>query len=133
MIEMKPRVLIIDDDPSLARMLALTLKQTGLYETRDENHAMNALATARQFKPDLVVLDVMMPEMDGGDVLAQLRADAATKHTPVIFMTALVGSEEAPMGGMDSGGNRFLPKPVSCVELTQCIESILGEQQVPPK
>jgi CheY-like chemotaxis protein len=121
----KTRILIVDDDESVAWMLSLILQQTGRYDARFETHADQTLEATRRFRPEVIVLDVMMPEMDGGDVAAQLRADPQTKDIPVIFITALVGNEESPMGGIFSAGHRFLPKPVSCVELTQCIEEVL--------
>lgn len=126
----KTRILIVDDEESLTRMMALTLEQTGAYETRHVNHADQTLAAAHEFEPDVVVLDVIMPEMDGGEVLAQLRADPLTRDMPVIFMTALVDSEEAPLGGLVSAGHHFLPKPISCAELARCIESVQCERSM---
>src|SRR4051812_5997949 len=66
----KRRILIVDDEPDFTFMMGLTLEQTGQFEVRQENDAFQALATAREFLPDLILLDVMMPDMDGGDVLS---------------------------------------------------------------
>lgn len=120
----KTRVLIVDDEPDFTMMMGLALQQTGQFEVREENNALATLASARDFRPDVVLLDVMMPDADGGDIAGQLKADDATAHLPIIFLTALVGNEETSLGGLLSGGHRFLPKPVSLAELTQCIAEL---------
>jgi DNA-binding response OmpR family regulator len=108
-------------------MMGMALRQTGRYETREENEALKTVAATREFKPDVVLLDVMMPDADGGDIARDLKADSATAHIPIIFLTALVGNEETSLGGLLSGGHRFLPKPVSLAELTQCIEEVTAK------
>lgn len=122
----KRRVLIVDDEPDFTFMTALTLQQMGHYEVREENDAAKALAAAREFKPDVILLDVMMPELDGGDVAAQLRAERSTRDIPVIFLTALVRSGDAETSGLTSAGHRFVPKPVSFEELTAHIDEVLS-------
>ncbi|HWE01982.1 MAG TPA: response regulator [Tepidisphaeraceae bacterium] len=109
----------------------MALNQTGFYETREENSALRTVPAAREFKPDVVLLDVMMPDADGGDIAGDLKADDATAHIPIIFLTALVGNEETSLGGLLSGGHRFLPKPVSLAELTQCIAEVTGKEAGP--
>jgi CheY-like chemotaxis protein len=71
----KKRILLIDDDPSFTRLLKLNLEETGAYEVRTENRGTAALTAAREFKPDLILLDVVMPDMGGGDVAFQIGAD----------------------------------------------------------
>lgn len=105
-------------------MMGMALRQTGQYETREENLALNTLPAAREFRPDVVLLDVMMPDADGGDVAGDLKADSTTSHIPVIFLTALVGGEETSLGGLLIGGHRFLPKPVSLSDLMQCMDEV---------
>jgi len=113
-------------------MLRLNLEQAGGFEVREENRADHALDAAREFRPDLVFLDVMMPEMDGGDVALQFKADHALRDVPVVFLTALVGGHEAARGGLVSGGRRFLPKPATLEELLACIrEHLPGESAEP--
>ena len=68
----KKRILIIDDEAGFTRMVKLNLEKTGQFEVREENKATYALAAAREFKPDLIILDVIMPTMDGGDVFNQI-------------------------------------------------------------
>ena len=117
----KKRVLIIDDEASFTRMVKLNLEKTGTFEVREENKAAYALAAAREFKPDVILLDVIMPTMDGGDVAAQIRNDRHLKGTPIIFLTATVSQREAGDGGLNSGGDLFLAKPVSVENLIHCL------------
>ena len=72
---MKQRILVVDDEPGLTRMIKLTLEQTGRYEVRTENLGRNTLESAREFKPDLILLDVLMPGMLGSEIAAQLQLD----------------------------------------------------------
>lgn len=117
----KQRILIIDDEKGFTRMVKFNLEKTGDFEVREENRAPSALMTAREFKPDLILLDVIMPTMDGGDVYAQIQKDRHLKKTPVVFLTATVSKNEAGMHGLNSGGALFLAKPVSVENLIQCI------------
>ena len=116
------RILVVDDEPSVTRKLKLNLESGGGYDVFAENHAGNALAAARIFRPDLILLDVIMPGMDGGDVAARLRADPLLRDTPVIFLTALVSNEETDGHEMVSGGETFLAKPVDIGELKKSLE-----------
>lgn len=117
----KTRILIVDDEVSFARMVKLNLEKTGAFEVRAENKAMSALPAAREFKPDLIILDVLMPGMDGGDVANQIKRDRNLRETPVIFLTATVSKREAGAAGLNSGGELFLAKPVTVENLIQCI------------
>src|SRR6187399_2504919 len=87
----KTRVLVIDDESGFTTMLRLAMSD---YEVRAENHPERALQTAREFKPDLILLDVIMPGVDGGDVAAQLRASPEFRSTPIVFLTAIVSEKE---------------------------------------
>ena len=119
---MKTRILVVDDEADLTGMLKAGLESEGYYTVREENDPLRAVAAAREFAPDLVVLDVMMPGMDGTDVAARLRADPQLRDTPVVFMTALLAGHEAPLGACESGGNTFLPKSTPLSALMDCIE-----------
>jgi len=116
----KKRILIVDDEPSFTRIMRLNLEKAG-FEVREENHATNAVAAAREFKPNLVLLDVIMPAMDGGDIAAQIQKDRHLKGTPIVFLTATVSQREAGVQGLNSGGSLFLAKPVSFEHLVNCI------------
>jgi two-component system, OmpR family, response regulator len=122
----KRKILIVDDEPDFTRMVRLNLEKTGFYEVREENKSLLALPTAREFKPDLILLDVVMPGMDGGDIVAKFKADPDLHNTPVIFLTATVPKREETGGaGLVSGGFLFLAKPVGLKELIRCIEDSL--------
>ena len=117
----KARILIVDDEVAFTRMVKLNLEKAGEFEVRIENRATGALAAARNFKPDLILLDVIMPSMDGGDVQNQIKRDRTLRDTPIIFLTATVSKREAGEGGMNSGGELFLAKPVTVENLVACI------------
>ncbi|MFQ5880932.1 MAG: two-component system response regulator [Candidatus Methylomirabilales bacterium] len=122
----KKRILIVDDEPAVTRGLKLNLESTSAYAVREEHKGARALAAAREFKPDLILLDVIMPDVDGGDVASQIRADENLKHTPIVFLTAAVSKEEVNTQGGLIGGQPFLAKPVNVKEVIQCIRRHLG-------
>jgi DNA-binding response OmpR family regulator len=127
----KKRILIIDDEASFTRMVRLNLEKTGKFEVREENRAGHAVAVARDFHPDLILLDVIMPTMDGGDLAATFRKDRHLKNVPIIFLTATVSQREAGSGGLSSGGSLFLAKPVSVDILIARIEEHLPPADKP--
>ncbi|MDH3948235.1 MAG: response regulator [Gammaproteobacteria bacterium] len=124
---MKKRILVVDDEPALTRMVKLNLERTGNYEVRTENQGSMAVQAAREFKPDLIFLDVMMPDMSGDEVSAQLKEDEELSQIKFIFMTAIVTKDETESMGSNIGGNEFLAKPVKTDELIATIERVLGE------
>ncbi len=121
------KIMVVDDEAALTRMIKLNLERTGKYEVQTENSAVGALEKIRNFKPDLIFLDVMMPEVSGDDVAQQLREDAALSDIPYVFLTAIVSKQETNSMGSNIGGNRFLAKPVKTEELIEVITDILGE------
>src|SRR6185436_15295876 len=106
----KKKILVVDDEAGITRMLKRNLESTGRYETRTENSSTAALATAREFLPDLIVMDVMMPDIDGGEVATRIRADSKLHNTPIVFLSALVKKEETNPAGSQIGGETFLAK-----------------------
>lgn len=128
----KKRILIVDDEVSFARRVKLNLEKTGAFEVRTENRASYALAAAREFKPHLIILDVIMPNMDGGDVSNQIKRDRNLRDTPIIFLTATVSKREAGEDGLSSGGALFLAKPVSVETLVARINQHLPKPPAPP-
>ncbi len=123
----KKKILVVDDEASLTRMLRRNLEVTGKYEVREENSGALAYATAQQFQPDLIVLDVVMPDVDGGSVAAKIQDDESLKHIPIVFLTAILKKEESESTGSDIGGRTFLAKPVKVDDLITCIENHLGK------
>jgi CheY-like chemotaxis protein len=118
----KKRILVIDDEASITRTMKVNLERTGAYTVGTENQAAHALAAAREFKPDLILLDVMMPEKDGGEVAAEIQSDPALQHVPIVFLTAIVSKKETGDEALESGGQTFIAKPVNLHSLIQCIE-----------
>jgi len=116
------RILVVDDEPSVTRNLKLNLESGGGYDVFVENHPATVLTAARIFRPDLILLDVIMPGMDGGDVEARLRVDPLLRKTPIIFLTAIVSNEETDGHEMLSGAETFLAKPVDFGELKKTVE-----------
>lgn len=127
----KQRILIVDDEVSFTRLLKLNLEQTGQFEVRIENWAQDAPRAAREFRPDLIFLDVLMPRMFGGDVAARIQADPQLEHTPIVFLTATVTRTRVDEHGGIISGFPVLAKPVSVEELLACIEHHLGPSQRP--
>src|SRR5512137_2917892 len=122
----KKRILVVDDELSITRLLKLNLEQTGDYLVRTENSSRAALAAAEEFRPDLVFLDVMMPDLDGGDLASRLQANPKLKDVPVVFLTATVTREEVRARHGLVGGQPFLAKPVNLHEVLGCLERHLG-------
>ena len=122
----KKRILVVDDEVALTRMVKLNLERTGNYEVRTENEGPNAIPAAREFKPDLILLDVMMPGMTGDEIAAKLREDPVLSHIKFIFVTAIVTRGETDNMGASIGGNIFLAKPIKAQELIGAIERVLA-------
>jgi CheY-like chemotaxis protein len=123
----KIRVLLVDDEPSFTRMLKLNLERTGSFKVHTESNGAFALTATKDFLPDLIFLDVIMPDVDGGEVAAQIQADPKFKDTPIVFLTAGV-SKETTRAKPVIGGRTFLAKPVTVEEVIRCIEKLLGKK-----
>jgi len=106
------RVLLVDDEVGSTRALALYLKDFANYDVRVENHGRRALATARDFRPGVILLDIVMPDADGATLAAEIKDDPVLGRTPIVFLTALVSQDEAGTGPSQIGGHPFLAKPV---------------------
>jgi CheY-like chemotaxis protein len=119
-------ILIVDDDTTITRSVKLNLEAIGAYEVRQENHAPAAVHTALEFLPDPMLSDVMMPEMDGGEVADRLMEVPLLKHTPIVFLTAIVSNEETHGSEAFIGGHDYLAKPVDLNILIQVIKGYLN-------
>ena len=119
------RILIVDNDRDTTHLVKILLEKTGRYSVLELNDATRAHLSAQNFRPDLILLDVMMPGTDGGEVAAQIEADPDLQRTPIIFLTALVTKAEAS-AGLRIQGHRFLAKPVNIPELITAIEENLA-------
>jgi CheY-like chemotaxis protein len=123
----KKRILVVDDQVSDTRLLKIFLERTNDYEVREENDARSALSAAEQFQPHLILLDVMMPGMDGGELAACFQANPRWKAVPIVFLTAAVTKGEVKAGRGRVGGYPFLAKPVVLTEVLACLKHHLGE------
>ena len=133
MTSAKKRVLIIDDEASFTRLLKLNLHHTGHYTAETVNDPTKALAVAREFSPDVILLDVMMPRMDGGELASRLLARSRFKATPIVFLTAAVKKNEVSSHRGSVGGLPFIAKPVDFKEVIDCIETQLHQSLKPAK
>ena len=127
------RILIVDNDPNATHLVKVLLERTGHYLVLEENDAAMAHQSAVNFRPHLILLDIVMPETDGGEVAARIQGDPELRKTPIIFLTALVTRAEAK-SGLNIQGHSFLAKPVSIPELIDATEehlSVRVESRVP--
>ncbi len=113
--------MIVDDEAPFTRLLKLSLEQTGEYVVQLENDPRKAICGAKQFSPDLLLMDVMMPGMDGGTLAAEFQASETLRGVPIVFLTAAVKRDEVRAHAGSIGGLPFLAKPVDLAELAQCI------------
>jgi two-component system, OmpR family, response regulator len=115
------RVLVVDDEPTLSELLSMALRYEG-WQVRTAGDGTSAVRLARQFKPDAVVLDVMLPDVDGVEVLRRLRGHAP--HVPVLFLTARDAVEDR-VAGLTAGGDDYVTKPFSLEELVARLRALL--------
>ena len=121
---MRKTILVVDDDASLLKIVAFRLKQAG-YRALTAESGEEGLRIAEQERPDLILLDIMMPKMKGRDACARLKANPATARIPVIFLTAL-GLADHIKSGMDLGADDYLVKPFQAAELKERIAVCLA-------
>jgi adenylate cyclase len=118
-----PRILIVDDNPTNVKVLQHRLVAEG-YEVVTAADGEEGLATARQQIPDLILLDVMMPKLDGFEVCRRLRADSEFPFTPIIMVTAMADLKDV-VAGLEAGGDEYLTKPVDHAALAARVRSML--------
>ena len=119
------KILIVDDEEMICRVLKLHLERTGVYEVRTEQRGTAAYPAALEFQPDLIILDIVMPDLVGSAVAYQLRSDERTQNVPIVFWSGLVtpGDRKRQLG--DIGNSMILPKPIPIKDVIDCINSRL--------
>ena len=122
--ERRPLVLIADDDPDILSLVKLRLERSG-YDVVLAGDGQQALETARERTPDLALLDVMMPKLDGYELTARLRQEDATRRLPVILLTARVQESDIARG-IEAGADDYVKKPFSTHELRDRVQAVLG-------
>lgn len=122
---MKKRILVVDDEVAIVRMLKDRLESAG-FEVLTAYDGAQAVEVARQERPDLIIMDVTMPRMDGLTAAKQLRSDPTTAHIPIVMLTAR-GQESDEQAGYAAGAVCYFTKPFSPRQLVQELRSLLGE------
>lgn len=122
---MPKRILLVDDEPAIVRVIESRLKANG-YEVITADDGQEALNKARAEKPDLIILDVMLPKMDGFRVAQLLKLDDQYKHIPIIILTARVHEEDQKIG-FATGAEAYLTKPFRSEVIVSKIEELLKE------
>jgi CheY-like chemotaxis protein len=120
---MKPRLVIADDEADIRHLIVFLLRSYDLYEAQNGRRALELI---REVQPDLVLLDVMMPEMTGLEVLDAMREHPLTASIPVVLLSAKGQAAEIEQG-LQSGATRYLVKPFESQALRACVEEVLRE------
>ena len=124
---MAKRILIVDDDVCIVEFMALQLSEKG-YEILTAYNGKEGFFKTRQYKPDLVIQDIIMPGMHGSEMAKKMRLDEATRGIPIIFMTSLLEKVIGKETDNSLGGNPILAKPVLMKELLPVIKKLLDEK-----
>lgn len=124
-----PRVLVVDDDQEVAKSIEASLRRN--YQVFVVYSGISALKEARRHNPDIIVLDVVMPGLDGLETCRELRIDPALADIPILFLTAL-GRPEDRVAGLRAGADDYLTKPFNLEELQLRIKAILRRVQRKP-
>ena len=117
------KVFVVDDEPEITEIVETFLTEHG-FQVLTENAPTNAIKKAKNFKPDVILLDIMMPGVDGYDICQSLKQDNEFANTPIIFLTGKDRSDD--MGrSFKSGGDMFIKKPFSCERLLEIVNIVL--------
>lgn len=116
-------ILVVDDEQDLLDLIEYNLKKEGFDVLKAED-GLEGIEVARKHRPDLVLLDIMMPKMDGLEVVERMRDDKKLKRIPIIFLTAR-GDEKTEVEGLDKGGDDYITKPISTTKLISRIKAVL--------
>lgn len=127
-MEKKKRLVYVEDEPEMIDLVRLILARRG-YEIIGANGGREGLDLIRQEKPDMVLLDLMMPDMDGWDVYQQMKADESTQHIPVVIITAKAQSIDKVLGLHIAKVDDYISKPFSPQELVDSVEKILARDE----
>jgi DNA-binding response OmpR family regulator len=119
---MRKRILLVDDEPVFTHLMRLNLEMWGNYEVREENESPSAIGAARAFGPDLILMDIMMPELNGVELAAKMEADKTLARTPIVFLTALTSPNGLGVSS-DAAGHQFISKSLDFQHLLASIEA----------
>jgi two-component system OmpR family response regulator len=119
----KRSIMIVDDDVDASQMAKMILDETGLYDVQVCNRGSEAFKVIKETQPELVLLDIVMPDADGTDIATQIQKEKSLVLTKVVFMTSLV-SEEETLKSSVIGGKSFISKPTSAETLLERVRGI---------
>ena len=118
-----PRILVIDDDPAISELVAVNLEMAG-YDVSPAEDGIKGQALALQLQPDLILLDLMLPRVDGFTICQRLRRDERTAEIPVLMLTAL-NQTQYKVEGFDAGADDYLTKPFEVEEMLARVRALL--------
>ena len=119
------RVLVVDDEPDVLLLCRVNLEFEG-YEVMEAGDGVEAMTRVRERRPDVILLDVMMPRMDGWQVLTELKSDPDLQDIPVVMLTAKVQDQDQ-IRGWSAGASEYITKPFSPLSLSQVLEDVLND------
>jgi CheY-like chemotaxis protein len=125
----KVTILMIDDEKDVCVFLKSILERTKKFQVVTATNPLDGLALARVIHPDIIFLDIMMPEMSGTEVADNLSLDKATKDIPIVFSSVLVRDEEVKQNNGSICGRYFMSKPVSAEKIIACFDLLLADAQ----
>lgn len=126
----KKRILVVDDLATDSKLLKRYLQECHDYVIQEENDPRDALVAAEKFQPDLILLDLLMPEMDGVEVAAAIRASPKLNAVPIVFLTAALTREQVEGAAGKIGSYPVLAKPIHLGEVAACLERHLGRRSI---
>jgi DNA-binding response OmpR family regulator len=121
----RKKILVVEDDPDLVELLSFNLRACG-FVVNTAGDGVEGLNKARSIIPDLILLDLMLPQLDGFGVCEMLRRDPATAAIPIIMVTAM-SSQFARLAGLEAGANDYITKPFSLKQLISRVQELLGQ------
>jgi CheY-like chemotaxis protein len=125
---MKKKILLIDDEEDFSQLVKMNLEEIGEYEVKTENRGINALKVAKEFKPDIILLDIVMADIGGGEIANKLENEKETKEIPIIFLSAIIDEKDTKDTGGLLAGHPLVAKPVSIERLIKVIEENLKKK-----
>lgn len=123
----KIKILLVDNEQDFCFFLKINLEETGVFEVRIANDGMSGVELARTEYFDVILLDIVMPEMSGAEVGEILSSDSKTKQIPIIFLTAMVDDQDMGVASIkEIGGNNFISKTAGTQKIAESIKNVLG-------
>ncbi len=119
----KKRILVIDDEEDFCRLVKKNIEKTGEFDVDIATSGEEGIKLAKEIKPGLVLLDIVMPEVDGADVASAIKEDNSIKDTPIVFLTSIMREEESDSQPSFTRGYSLLAKTVTVQELIACIKA----------